>query len=67
MPFWPILSALNTHTYKFANFMVPVLKPLTIFEFSMKNYFNFAEKIVDQQPDFFMRSLDVDFCLLTIP
>ena len=47
MPFRPILLALNTPTYKFAKLLVPVLKPLTTFEFRVKNSFHFAKKIVD--------------------
>ena len=42
-PFWPILSALNTSTYKLAKFLVPVLKSLTTNELTVKNYFHFAE------------------------
>ena len=33
-PFRPILSALNTPTYKLAKFIVPILKPLKTYEFS---------------------------------
>ena len=63
--FQPILSALNTPTYKLAKFIVPIFKPLTTNEFTRKNYF--AEEIVDQQPDFFMGSLDVDSQVPNIP
>lgn len=54
------LSALNTCTYRLAKFWVPCLKPLTTNEVTTKNYFHFAEQIVDQRPDHFMGSLDVD-------
>ena len=47
-PFRPILSALNTPTYKLAKFLVPILKPLTTNEFIVKDSFHFAEEIVDQ-------------------
>ena len=46
------LSALNATTYKLVKFLVPRLKPLTTNEFSVKDSFNFAEEINDQQPDF---------------
>ena len=59
-PFRPILSALNTPTYKLAKFLVPILKPLATNEFAVKDSFHFAEEIVDQQHDLFMGSLDVD-------
>ena len=58
--FRPILSALNTPTYKLAKILVPILKPLTTNEFTVKEYFHFAEETVDQQHDLFMGSLDVD-------
>ena len=65
-PFRPILLALNTPTYKIAKFLVPILKPLATNEFTVKDSFHFAEEIVDQQPAFFMGSLNVD-SLLTYP
>ena len=65
--FRPILSALNTPTYKLAKFLVPILKPVTSNEFTIKDCFHFAEEIIDQQPDFFMGSLDVDSLLTNIP
>ena len=52
-PFRPILSALNTPSYKVAKFLVPILKLFTTNEFTVKGSFNFAEEIVDQQHDFF--------------
>ena len=66
-PFGPILSALNTSTYKLTTFLVPILKPLVTNEFTVKDSFHFAEEIVDQQHDFFMGSLDVDCLFTNIP
>ena len=66
-PFRPILSSLNTPTYKLANFLVPILKPLTTNEFTVKDSFHFAKKVVDQQHDLFMGSLDVDSLFSNIP
>ena len=66
-PFWPILSALNTPTYKLAKFLVPILKPLTTNEFTLKDSFHFAEEIVNQQHYLFMCSLGVDSLLTYIP
>ena len=66
-PFRPILSALNTPTYKLAKFLVPILKPLTTNEFTVKDSFHFAEEIVDQQHDLFMGILDVDSLFTNIP
>ena len=65
-PFRPIFSALNTPTYKLAKFLVPILKPLTTNEFTVKDSFHFAEEIVDQQ-HLFIGSLDVDSLFTNIP
>ena len=66
-PFRPILSAFNTPTYKLAKFLVPILKPLTTNEFTVKDSFHFAEEIIDQQHDLFTGSLDVDSLFTNIP
>ena len=66
------MSAISTNfvslltTYKLAKFLLPILKPLTANEFTVKNSFHFVEKIVDQQHDQFMGSLDVDFLFTNI-
>ena len=67
LPFQSILSAFNTPTYKLAKFLVPILKPLSTNEFTVKNSFHFAEEIVDQQYEVFMGSLDVDSLFTSIP
>ena len=54
MLFQPILSTLNTPTYKLPKFLVAVSKPLTTNELTVKDSFHFAEEIVDQQPDFIL-------------
>ena len=43
-PVRPILSALNTPTYKLAKFLVPILKPLAANECTVKDSFHFAEE-----------------------
>ena len=42
-------------------------KPSTTNEFTVKDYFHFAEEIVDQQHDLFMGSLDVDYLFTNTP
>ena len=64
-PFRPILSAINTPTYKLAKVLVPVLKSLTSNEYTVKDSFSFAEEIVEQDSEFFMESLDVVLSLRT--
>ena len=53
-PFWPILLAFKSPTYKFGKFLNPILKPFTINTFTVKDSFYFAEELVYQQPDFYM-------------
>ena len=45
-PFRPILSALNTPTYKLAKFLVPILNPLTNSEFTVKVLFILLKKLL---------------------
>ena len=66
-PFRPILSAINTNTYKLAKFLAPILKSLTSNEYMVKDSFAFAEEIVEQDSEFFMGSLDVHSLFTNIP
>ena len=66
-PFRPILSAINTPTYKLAKFLVPILKSLTSNEFTVKGSSAFAEEIVEQDSEFFIAILDVDSLFTNIP
>ena len=65
--FRPILSFLSTSTYKLAKLLVPILKPLITYEFTVKVSFHFAEEIIDRQPNFFMTNLDLDSLFTYIP
>ena len=65
--FWLRLLALNTRTNKLPKFVVPILKPFTTNECTIKDTFHFSGEIVDQQPDFFMGSLDVYSLFTNIP
>ena len=62
----PILSALNTGTYKWVNFFVPLLH-LTSNEFTLKDSFEFAKIICEQDAGLFMGSLDVDSLFTNVP
>ena len=59
-PFRPILSAIGTPTYNIAKFLVPILKPLTTNDYTLKDTFEFSHEILSQNPHLFMASLDVD-------
>ena len=62
----PILSAINTGTYKGARFFVPLLKPFTSNNYTVKNSFDFAKDITEQNSKLFMASLDVDSFFINV-
>ena len=66
-PFRPILSAIGTPTYNIAKFLVPVLKPPTISDYTLKDSLEFSRDILNQNPNQFMASLDVDSLFNNIP
>ena len=66
-PFRPILSAVEIPTYQLAKYLVPKLALITANNFSVKNSFCFAEEIVNQNSNFIMASLDVDFLFTNLP
>ena len=65
--FRPILSALETPTYKIAKYLVPILEPLTNNKYTMKDSLNFATKIVEQDSSNFLGRLDIDSLFTSIP
>ena len=62
-----VLSTIGTLTYKLANFLVPILSPLTSIEFSVHGSFSFADEVSSFCPDHFMASLDVESLFTNIP
>ena len=65
-PFRPILSAINTPTYKLAKFLVPILKSLTSNEYRVKDSLTFV-RILLNKILIFLGSLDVDSFFTNIP
>ena len=66
-PFRPILSALQTPTYKLAKYLVPILEPLTTNKYTVKDSFKFATEIVGQDSNNFMGRLVIDSFSTNIP
>ena len=66
-PFRQILSAIGTCTYNIAKFFVPILKPYTSNEYTLKDSFSFAEEIQKQDPSLHMASFDVESLFTNIP
>ena len=58
--FRPILSALQTPTYNLAKFIVPILNPLAKNEYTVKDSFQHADEICEQDPILSVGILDVD-------
>ena len=66
-PFRPILSAINTPSYKIAKFLVPMLSELTKNKYVSKDSFEFAKNVREQNPDLFMASYDIDSLFTNYP
>ena len=66
-PFRPILSAIDTPSYKLAKYLVPILSPLTVNEYVTKDSFSFAANVRNQDSNCFMTSFDIDSLFTNIP
>ena len=62
--FRPILSAIDTPTYNLAKFLVPILWPLTVNEFTVHDSFSFAEEVANFDSYWL---LDVESLFTNIP
>ena len=65
--FQPILSAINTTVYKLAKYLVPILPPLTVNDYTAKGSFTFAKEVINFDHNLFMVSLDVESLFTNIP
>ena len=67
-PIRPILSAINTPGYNLAQYLVPVIAPLTTSEFTVRDTFTFVEEITKiDSKNTFMASFDVKSLFTNIP
>ena len=66
-PFRPILSAINTPSYKIVKFLTPLLSDLTKNEFVSKDSFEFARVVRNQNPALYMASFDIDSLFTNVP
>ena len=66
-PMRPILTSYNTSNYKIAKFLVPLLAHLTTNRYSLKNSGDFKQRILPQDSDLFMSSLDVESLFTNVP
>ena len=65
--FRPILSAIGTCNYSLAKYFIPILKQFTINEYTFKDSFSFCKEIIDQDPNLFMASFDIQSLFTNIP
>ena len=61
-----ILDAIDTPSYKLAKFLVPILSPLTINKYTVKDSFAFAKEITKTDCNYVMASL-VESLFTNIP
>ena len=66
-PFRPILTAIGTHIYKLAKFVVPLLEPLTYNQYTIKDLFLFCEELKHFNRNLIMTILDVESLSPTLP
>ena len=66
-PFRPILSAINTPSYKLAKFLIPLLTDLTKNDYVCKDSFSFAKEVLPQNPNLYMTSFDIDSLFTNLP
>ena len=65
--FRPILSGIGTPTYNLAKFLVAILSPLTVNEFTVHDSFSFAAEIVNFDANCIVGSLDAESLFTNIP
>ena len=67
-PLRPILSAIGTFNYKLAKFLVPILSPLTVNEYTVKDSFSFAKDICRENfGECVLASFDIKSLFTNIP
>ena len=68
-PVRPILSAIGTHNYQLAKFLVPILEPITTNEFTIKNSHSFASELKELKFNhpIYIASFDITQLYTNIP
>ena len=67
-PMRPILSAIGTYNYSIAKHLVPILEPISISEYTVKDSFSFAKELSDLRfRNCVMASFDVQSLFTNIP
>ena len=61
------MSAIGTPTNKLAKLLVPILKPLTTSEYTIKGSFTLAEELQSFDSKLMMASFDIESLITNIP
>ena len=67
LSFRSILSAIDIPAYNLAKFLVPILSPLTVNGFTVRDSFSFAEEVANFDANCIRASLDVEILFTNIP
>src|SRR5215469_5495048 len=68
IPLRPVLSAINTPSYKLAKTFIPILNPLTTNEYTLTDSFSLAEQLQNIQfTHSFLTSFDIQNLFTNIP
>lgn len=69
VPLRPIFSACGTPTFKLAKYLVPILSPLTVNDFTIKNSYEFVNDVrqLKANDNMYMASFDVENLFTNIP
>ena len=54
-------------SYNIAKYLVPILEPIATNKFTIKNSFEFAKEVIEQDSGLYMASLDVESLFTNIP
>ena len=65
--FWPILSTINTSVHRLTKFLVPILSPLAVNNYTVKDSFSFAKEVISFDHNLFMVSIELNHCLPPFP
>ena len=67
VPLRPILAAYNSPSFSIAKFLVPLLKELSVNQYTLNNSSQFVPDILQQNPDCYMVSYDVCSLFTNVP
>ena len=66
-PFWVHFVSYQTPSYNIVKHLVPILEPITTNQFTIKNSFEFAKEVIEQDSGLFKASIDVKSLFTNIP